>query len=264
MDRPQATTRAIAALSGGDLRVWSLIVTILGDMARAPGAEVSGATLGALTDAVDIKPEALRVALHRLRKDGWISSRRVGRGSLHILTESGRAQANEAAARIYDFDTHQPTGWHVMVAQPMTQAGRNRLDAELRGLGHIVIAPGAYLGQGPAPDRPDLLLLEGNALQVPTWLSAAVMPPRLLQDYVSFEQALKVVDQALEADKPDPLTCAVLRLLIVHGWRRLVLRHPALPDAFFPPTWRGPACRRMLRDLLERLGQPRGADLLTG
>lgn len=234
---------AITALAGGDLRVWSFVVTILGDRARAPGQELSGAELSALTEAAGIKPQALRTALHRLRKDGWIDSRRAGRGAFHFLTEDGRAQAEAAAARIYAFDPLTDTGWHLVIT-------RDRVGALPD---HVPVAPGCFLGTGAAPDLSDALTLSGPNLYLPDWLNDQVLPRDLAEDYTRFEQALHLADAALEARPPEALEAAVLRALVVHGWRRLVLRHPALPDRLYPADWAGPACRSLVRSLLNRL-----------
>ena len=62
----------------GDIppRVWSLLVTVFGDLAQ-DGSALPGTVLGEIMSRVGIKPEAMRVALHRLRKDGWIESERA-------------------------------------------------------------------------------------------------------------------------------------------------------------------------------------------
>ena len=63
----------VAQLShDGTPRVWSLIVTIFGDLARESGMSLSGTALSRMTARVDVRAEATRVALHRLRRDGWI------------------------------------------------------------------------------------------------------------------------------------------------------------------------------------------------
>ncbi|WP_300520485.1 PaaX family transcriptional regulator C-terminal domain-containing protein [Aliiroseovarius sp.] len=237
-----ALSPAVQALRRGELRVWSFVVTIFGDMARAPGQELSGAQLSALTEAAGIKPQALRTALHRLRKDGWIDSRRIGRGAFHFLTEHGRAQAEQAAARIYDFDAVAPEEWHLVV-----MPDRARVLP-----GHVPVAPGCFLGHGSAPDMTDALVLSGPDLCVPDWVRAQVMPDDLLHDYAEFERALRLV-----LGEPSPMSdleATVQRLLAVHGWRRLVLRCPALPDLLYPDAWAGPGCRQLMADLLDRLG----------
>ena len=60
----------LAAL--GDLRVWSVIITIFGDSVQPRGGTVAATTLARITGRMAIRPEALRVALHRLARDGWL------------------------------------------------------------------------------------------------------------------------------------------------------------------------------------------------
>ncbi len=60
-------------------RVWSMMVTIFGDLAQAPRDRIDGPLLTRLTDGMGIKPEAVRVALHRLRNEDWITSVKSGR-----------------------------------------------------------------------------------------------------------------------------------------------------------------------------------------
>ena len=81
-------------------RVWSLLVTVFGELAQDADAQISGSLLRSLSEHIGIKPEAMRVALHRLRKDGWIDSERTGRTSNYFLTLWGRAQSIAASPRI--------------------------------------------------------------------------------------------------------------------------------------------------------------------
>ena len=54
----------------GPVKVWSLLVTIFGDLSEAHGGFLTSRQLNGLFDAFDIQSGALRVALHRLRKEG--------------------------------------------------------------------------------------------------------------------------------------------------------------------------------------------------
>ena len=68
-------THTIADLRAlGGQRVWSLMVSLFGDLAQAEGAGIDGPVLSRIMTAMQIRPEATRVALHRLRNDGWIAS----------------------------------------------------------------------------------------------------------------------------------------------------------------------------------------------
>jgi len=249
---------AISALArDAELRTWSLIVTIFGDLARAPGAEIPGPVLSAITARIGIKPEAMRVALHRLRKDDWLASRREGRVSHYLLTEAGRAESERATARIYAASPPAPARWHLLVAGPMDPAERLEREGAQAAAGYISLAPGAWLGPGPAPADPgEMFSFEGAPAPLPVWLRDEIMPPALVEAYADFNAALDSADRALPPGEITALDRAALRVLVVHGWRRLVLRHPDLPDSFFPDSWAGPRTRERVQHLLDRLGQP--------
>lgn len=257
---------AIDALTAGaPLRTWSLIVTIFGDMARAPGAEIPGPVLSALTRTMGVKPEAMRVALHRLRKDGWIDARRAGRVSLYFLTAEGRAQSQTATARIFARQPPVPESWHVAIAGPLDPQARLALGERMSAKGYISLAPGAWLGAGEAPgDLPaGLFTLEGPRPRLPDWLKDTLAPPALTAAYAAFETTLATTAAELPRNTGtlSPLDRAAIRILLVHGWRRLVLRHPALPDSFFPDDWPGARVRARVHTLLDGLGETALAEL---
>lgn len=260
-----SASAAIAALAKGhEPRTWSLIVTVFGDLARAPGAEVPGPVLSAVTGTLGIKPEAMRVALHRLRKDGWIATRKSGRVSYYRLTEAGRVESEEATTRIYATQPPAPDRWHLQVAGPMNAGAILTLDGALAAEGLVTLAPGVWLGPGPGTRRDELFYIAGDTVSVPGWLKAQILPPELATSYATFAEALAKAQAALSpggAAAMSTLERAALRVLVVHGWRRLVLRHPALPEAFFPDDWAGPEARARVRALLDMLGRPRIAEI---
>lgn len=239
-------------------RVWSILVTIFGDLARTPGDRISGAVLSRLTEPMGIKPEAMRVALHRLRGDGWLTSERVGRASHYSLTASGLEQSDAASPRIYGSDPAPSEQWHVVVAEPARGTARSGADKSWRARGYIIAAPGCYLGQGPAPaDLENHLVLTGTLSDIPLWLRATMAPEETAQAYRDLETALDGFFDIMQgAPTPSPLQAAILRVVIVHNWRRALLAHPPLPAAFFPSDWRGFTCRDKVMAALDMLPQP--------
>ena len=239
--------------------VWSILVTIFGDLARRPGDQISGALLSRLTDPMGIKPEAMRVALHRLRNDGWITSERQGRTSRYSLTSHGLTESDAASPRIYARTTENEDGpWHLLIAEPATAAQRSEADKLWRGRGYTVVAPGTYLGRGiPPADTTEFLVMNGTPAHVPAWLREKIGGPDLAEAYRALENAL---DRALplirSARRIDPLEAAILRVVIVHNWRRALLAHPDLPAMFFPEDWRGPTCRDKVMQALDVLTRP--------
>lgn len=249
---------AITTLTEGtELRTWSLIVTIFGDLAREPGAEIPGPVLSAITGRIGIRPEAMRVALHRLRKDDWLTSRRAGRVSHYLLTAAGRAETEKATGRIYAAEPPAPERWHLLVAGPMDPAQRLERDGALAARGYVTLTPGVWLGPGRAPaEAGGLFAFEGAPRALPEWLRRDLMPEPLAAAHAGFAAALDRAAAALGTGDIPALDRAVLRVLVVHGWRRLVLRRPDLPDAFFPEDWAGPTARARAHALLARLGKP--------
>ena len=269
---------AISALTEGEtLRVWSFIVTLFGDLARAPGASLSGAMLTALTGRVGIKPASMRVALHRLRKDGWLASERTGRTSRYFLTEHGRRETLAATRRIYAHEPPRGDLWHLRIARPGTRlpagspagspaaspasAPASAPASPPTGTDSMTLLPGVRLGIGPAPAQDDCLTLTGKLGPLPDWLREAVIGAALREDYARFEARLERAASLLP-ERISDLDRAVLRGLIVHGWRRLLLRHPDLPDDFLGPDCRIGPCRARVMELLDRLGPVAAADLL--
>ncbi|MEM9048542.1 MAG: PaaX family transcriptional regulator C-terminal domain-containing protein [Pseudomonadota bacterium] len=263
------TERLIEDLIGlGDLRVWSVIITVFGDSIQPRGGTVATATLTRLVAPMGIRPEALRVALHRLVRDGWLLRLQEGRNSFYRLSQSGLERFAPATQRIYAA-TPAPDGpWRIFcggadTARPPPPA--------------VALQPGLFLG--PAPDNrafdiknrppgvetpeasappdgcPDgCLVLDGAVLSLPGWARAAVAPAPLPDEFARLEAVLGALGAFLRrAGRVEAFDAIVLRTLLVHRWRRLLLRHPDLPARFFPEGWRGEACRALFLELHARL-----------
>lgn len=248
MATPETIVPAIAfLLKQGTPRAASFLVTLFGDLAREDGRELSGTTLSALTGRVGIKPEAMRVALHRLRKDGWIESHRAGRTSRYFLTTFGRRETKAVSSRIYANEGQNAAKWHVIIARNVAcPCPYPTLFSPL---------PGVFLGVGPAPDAPDFFTLTGQIGQPPDWVRDAVISESQRLDFTDFAHQLAGLAPLLPSEIPPP-DRNVLRGLIIHTWRRLLLRHPDLPDSFFPEACRIGCCRDRVQALLSRLGAP--------
>ena len=94
-------------------------------------------------------------------------------------------------------------------------------------------------------------------------MRARLFPDALAGDYAAFSTALGRIEALLPADIATlaPLDRAALRVLIVHRWRRLLLNHPDLPDAFFPDGWPGAELRERVHAVLDQVGSWSAADL---
>ncbi|MEX0305593.1 MAG: PaaX family transcriptional regulator C-terminal domain-containing protein [Leisingera sp.] len=241
-------------------RVWSVIVSLFGDLAQEKGAQISGGALTRIITPMGIKPEAIRVALHRLRKDGWIESARAGRASVHYLTEYGRKQSAAVTPRIYERRAAPPGDWHLLIAEG--SASQTSLEEVLLLPNYVAVNRTTALGHGPVPGIfDDLMAARVNTVNVPGWLKSRVFPDQLRDACAALQQDL----ERIPAPPPGltPAQCGTLRTLIVHRWRRVVLRHPDLPPVFHPEDWAGESCRTQVFQLLDQLPLPDLSDLDT-
>ena len=242
-------TAALRALGGQ--RVWSLMISLFGDLAQGAGDRIDGPVLSAIMARQHIKPEAVRVALHRLRNDGWVTSEKSGRIRQHSLTDKGRRESAIASPRIYARPGSETQDWLLVLLPPCNA----EVSADMSARGFAAITTRTYIGPDTAHPPADALVLAGN--DVPDWLRKEAAPDDLREDYQQLLRTLTNLKTKLD-QMPDlsQLEVAVLRCLIVHNWRRLVLRHAPLPPALLPEDWPGHACHQMVASLLGRFPRP--------
>ena len=226
-------------------RVWSLLVTVFGDLAQEEGSAISGAVLRAVASVIGFKPEAVRVALHRLRKEGWIESSRKGRQSDYYLTDWGREQSAEASPLIYSRDEPGAEAWLIL-----SEAGNNAKCG-------MPVGSGQRIAPQPSPNDDELSVLLDSDVSMPQWIRQKLCTADILA--LGTETADRFTRLGDQLDRPCELPAldrAVLRVLIVHAWRRVVLRTPQLPDYIMPEGWRGAECRLRAVALLDALPRP--------
>ena len=168
----------------GDLRVWSVIITIFGDAVVPRGGVVPASALSAITERLGIRPEALRVALYRLAKDGWVTRRKSGRNSFYALSDTGRAEFLSASQRIYASGPQLRAPWRMASLAPMTEPKRAAQEKLMRAAGFLPLTPVLFLGPTQAGKAPaGAAVLEGAHLALPDWARAALAPEALQQEY---------------------------------------------------------------------------------
>ncbi len=227
------------------------MISLFGDLFQEEGQAIDGPILSAIMAGLDVRPEAARVALHRLRNDGWIISEKSGRISSHSLSAKGRAESAAASPRIYADPTLDNGDWQLIVTE---DAG------DPVGADFTQLAPRVFVGAMRAKPPSGAIVLTVDA--APNWVRDQVAPQAQQQGY---ENLLAALDQ-LQADLPPPsalsaVNIAVLRCLIVHNWRRLVLKHPKLPGALVDPDGAPHRCHVAVSELLSRYPRPALADV---
>lgn len=244
-----------ALLDHAPIKVWSYLATIFGDLAGEAGDEISGVVLSSLTERAGIKPEAMRVALHRLRKDDWIVARKVGRNSLYRLSDRGLAETQRASRRIYARTIPKPERWHLLIADPVSQTFPPTVDDLTNNGDYLAVSSLILLGTGPCPPlSEDVLALDFTRMTAPQWLLHNAIPEESEEVYSRTAELLTKTADALNfAESIPALDQATIRLLSLHHWRRIVLRHAPLIEMLYDKDWNGAKSRAAMARILDRL-----------
>ncbi|WP_160314390.1 PaaX family transcriptional regulator [Candidatus Rhodobacter oscarellae] len=250
---PTSPVEMIAALAAlGEMRVWSVLITIFGDAVAARGGQVSAMTLQTILDRLRFKPEAMRVAIHRLVKDGWISRDKQGRQSYYKLSKEGRAEFLPATQRIYAEAPALAGPWQLAILPPMPEKQRGEAKKRYSDAGYLAVSPTCFIAPAgtPAPKDDQALNLDAPLAQVPNWVRETLGPPHLQIEYQQLERMLERLSRTKVTQGDE---AAALRVIMIHQWRRVLLRHADLPAELLPATWRGEACRALVLQEHKRL-----------
>ncbi len=238
------------------LRVWSVIVTVFGDSIVPRGGEVWLGTLSAILAGLGIDDQAVRAAVSRLTKDGLLARERVGRNAYYRLMDAAGQDFATATDRIYGSEPAAYDGQAcIATARGAAQADPDR-GGDLTRAGWGRIAAGVFCRFGAGTDRPEngfvtlcgpLDAEEARALVALAWDLAD-----LAEAYEGFEASFAGL-----ADRPqedfDDLEALLLRTLLIHAFRRIVLRDPMLPLDLMPKDWPGRQARRTAARLYRAL-----------
>ena len=254
-------------------RAKSLIVTVFGDSIAPHGGDVWLGSVIRLMAPFGLSERLVRTSVFRLAREDWLDGQAIGRRRYYGLSESGRRRFQAATRRIYAGAREPWDGnWRLVVA-PSTGLGpteRKSLKRELDWLGFGAPAAGVYAH--PDADTGALSrLLDEHGLRdhvavfkarhdsadlegLRRMIAQGWNLERLDSAYRLFLDRFRPVWQALDAPgRVRPETAFVIRSLLIHDFRRVILRDPSLPDELLPANWNGLAARRLTRSIYRKL-----------
>jgi phenylacetic acid degradation operon negative regulatory protein len=241
------------------VRAWSLIITLYGDAIVPRGGSLWLGSLVEIMGLFAIDAGHVRTAMSRLTSDGWLKRTKVGRNSYYRLTARAEASFTAATERIYfahmpDFD-----GRLRLALLGASVDDRSALRPMLERAGFAALSPTAYVAfADPAPPlavTEGLFVVHADASDDVHALAAAAwkLDP-LAQSYRDFIAHFTSLDAALgKARKIAGADALIARVLLIHEFRRVVLRDPGLPAALLPPDWPGARARDLAARIYRRL-----------
>lgn len=245
-----------------DIRGKSMIVTVFGDTIVPHGGAIWLSDLIRLMEPFGIGDRVVRTAIYRLSQDAYFDTTKEGRRSFYSLTRPARLMFEAAERRIYAGDavTWDEQWMALILTGAMKRTERMAVIKQLGWQGFAHVGPNLLVNPVPSPMAVGQTLDNlGVAEKVVEW-QARGMPgmnrdallamvrdawplEELQAKYRKFlavfgEAALKIdtsrPQQASQKAPQDAERAFILRSLLVHAWRRIVLNSPALPLEIHP------------------------------
>ncbi len=287
MTTPEPPSLPILTQRIGDFRALvrmqsgSLITSVFGDVVLPRGGHIWLGSLIRLLAPLGLNERLVRTTVFRLLKDEWLSTRAQGRRTDYHLTPAGEALFLQASQHIYA--TESPTWdrqWRLLlVVGDLPAKAREQLRRALFWQGFGDLGQGKWVhpfadlqavlhsleSEGLGPHLHALLPMQTQAMSTPGTLSDREVVAKAwdLRDlagrYRQFESTYRPILAELQAHAPSALTperALELRLLLIHDFRRLLLRDPELPLALLPPDWPGQSARDLCQALYRRVLKP--------
>ncbi len=252
-------SRIIKELKREPSRTGSLVITVFGDAIVPRGGSVWLGTLLAFFELIDIEGGVVRTAMSRLATDGWLEREKAGRNSFYRLAGKGRQTFDAATRHIYDAPPSDWTGRFELLL--IAQAGnRDAARDALRDAGFGSPLPGVFVAPSgvPVPEeakgaiRLDVSAEDDSGRRL---LSESWPLDRTAAAYLKFIKTFEPLrGWTGRGAALGDAEAFIARILLIHHYRRVVLRDPLLPSALLPRQWPGRAaralCGELYRDLL--------------
>lgn len=233
----------------------SALFDLYGDHLRARGDRAPVAAVVRLLAPLDIAAPAVRTAISRMVRQGWLEPLRLPAGPGYVLTARARHRLDDAAARIYHTRDAQWTGtWDLLVLEGAAhRSARDRVRTGLTFLGYAPLSDSTWISAFASPEVDQLLTgeragfarlraqddqpadrarrawdLETLGTQYVAWRGFA---DRLLADPES--------QLAATARAGDDERAFAVRSVLVHEWRKFLFTDPGLPAELLPEDWVG-------------------------
>lgn len=252
------------------MRAGSLIVSFFGDVVAPRGGSVWLGGLIQVLEQMGVSGRLVRTSMYRLVQDGWFEASKSGRKSYYSLTQLGSRRFRLATDRIYGRPGDDWRGeWLIVLVPPGMGDHRDSLRKELGWLGFGSLSSGV-MGR---PVGADLHLEEFLSEQTPAPVAyrASLLEttdPSLLEEMIrnswklaeteqGYQRFIKLFSPLLDAasgssNLPGEVSL-LLRVLLIHEYRRILLRDPQLPSALLPRNWHGQLAYELCRDLYAAL-----------
>lgn len=227
----------------------SALFDLYGDHLRVRGGRAPVAALVRLLAPLGVAAPAVRTAVSRMVRQGWLAPVRLAEGPGYALTPRAVRRLDDAAVRIYRTRSEDWDGtWHLLATTlPTERSRRDRLRAGLTFLGYAQLDDATWIG--PRWSEEVDLLLETEGVRAERFLARhdgdSLGLVRRAWDLEGLSRAygrwLADAQQVVGDTTSDPgdEQAFATRSRLVHEWRKFLFLDPGLPRELLPVPWAG-------------------------
>jgi phenylacetic acid degradation operon negative regulatory protein len=246
----------------------TFLVTIFGDVVSQHGNWIWLGSLVKALEPLGYSERLVRTSVNRLLKEDWLQMKSSGRKSYYSFTAKAQGHYTKAARRIYANDsTSNKDQWLIIFTSFVNDKLLPELKKQLHWLGFSSLTSGVYAHPGCSIKSLHETIQELN-------LSDAVV---IFDSQIHNNSSLKVLKQLvfekwqldqlqqkylnlitnykpfIETIKFNPQQCFMMRVLLIHEYRRILLSDHELTDEMLPDNWQGHAARKMVKSLYSKI-----------
>jgi phenylacetic acid degradation operon negative regulatory protein len=241
----------------------SALFDLYGDHLAARGGRAPVAALVRCLAALDIAAPAVRTAVSRLVRQGWLVAVKTEGGAGYALTPRATERLETAGTRIYRTrDQSWDRCWHLLVvAHVRDRSRRDRLRVGLRYLGYGAIDDTTWIAARASSELDALLATEQvdaerftaghdgdtQALARRVWDLDA-----LASSYRQWQHDAQAIVAGVDPRGSDQEAFAA-RSRLVHEWRKFLFDDPGLPAELLPDSWPGVGAAALFTHEADRL-----------
>jgi phenylacetic acid degradation operon negative regulatory protein len=236
-------------------RPSSFIYTLMGDLVRNEGGEIWIGSLTRFMAEFGISEPAVRQAVSRMARQGWMSARKVGNRSYYAMTARGTERVDKVSPRIYHPPDDSWDGQWRLVAYSVPERireNRDRFRKDLTVVGFAPLGPSLWLSPRDVLDAAREAAAQTGLLEHVNLFVAQSRGPRSDRDLLtscwdtsviaqSYHAFIETYERHAATPSSDDAHAFVAREWLVHDYRKFIYVDPGLPLSLLPHDW--PATR---------------------
>ena len=248
----------------------SMVVTLFGDVISQHGGWIWLGSLIDILSKLGYNERLVRTAVFRLVQQDWLQVNKVGRKSYYCLTDSAKRQYERSAMRIYSSEPdHWDGTWTLVSLNAVPESMREEFRKRLIWQGYNQLVPGFMAhpsgDRGPLNDTIQELNLVGTVLvfsAATTESHSAALLKALASEKWNLAELGERYSGVLDYYAPlvknktvkvSAQEALLIRLMLVHEYRRIVLKDPDFPEEMLPSGWVGLQAQALVKRLYHLL-----------